>query len=209
MNNSVFGNTMENIRKRVDIRLVSGGEKGEKKVEKLAAKPSFEGCTIFHKNLVAMHMHKTSLVFNKPVYLGMYILDLSKTLMYDSHYRYTKPKYGDKAKLLFTATDSLAHEITTDDFFRRYMRRRLWVIRQVASSRPTLVFDVKWGVLTSCTERKKILTFFILKCNCWIQVLDVMLKVGIDGCQNKVNGNWDENKSIFLLSFVSTSRSQA
>ena len=125
MNNSVFGNTMENIRKRVDIRLVSGGEKGEKKVEKLAAKPSFEGCTIFHKNLVAMHMHKTSLVFNKPVYLGMYILDLSKTLMYDSHYRYTKPKYGDKAKLLFTATDSLAHEITTDDFFRRYMRRRL------------------------------------------------------------------------------------
>ena len=63
-------------------------------------------------------MTKTKLYFNKPVYLGMSILDLSKSLMYDFHYNYIKTKYEDKAKLLFTDTDSLAYEITTKDFYK-------------------------------------------------------------------------------------------
>ena len=63
-------------------------------------------------------MKKTKLYFNKPVYLGMSILDLNKSLMYDFHYNYIKTKYGNNAKLLFTNTDSLAYEIKTKDFYK-------------------------------------------------------------------------------------------
>ena len=114
MNNSVFGKTMENIRSRVDIKLVNN----KKQAEKLSAKPNFNHCNIFSEDLVAIHMKKTKSVFNKPVYLGMCILDLSKILMYDFHYNYIKQKYGDKAKLLFTDTDSLMYEIQMEDFYK-------------------------------------------------------------------------------------------
>ena len=114
MNNSVFGKTMENIRNRVDIRLVTR----ESQAKKLTCKPNYQHHTIFCENLTAVHMKKVKLYFNKPVYLGMSILDLSKTLMYDFHYNYIKPKYGERAKLLFTDTDSLAYEIQTEDFYR-------------------------------------------------------------------------------------------
>ena len=104
---------MENIRNRVDVKLVNDKEQAEK----LTAKPNFNHCNIFCEDLVAIHMKKTRYVFDKPVYLGMCILDLSKTLMYDFHYNYMKQKYGDKAKLLFTDTDSLMYEIETPDFY--------------------------------------------------------------------------------------------
>ena len=64
-------------------------------------------------------MKKTKLYFNKPaVYLGMSILDLSKSLMYVFHYNYIETKYWDKAKLLFNDTDSLAYEIKTKDLYK-------------------------------------------------------------------------------------------
>ena len=113
MNNAFFGKTMESIRNRVDIKLVTD----EKKAERLAAKPNFKHCNIFSEDLIAIHMNKTFLTFNKPIYLGMCILELSKTLMFDFHYNYIKKKYGDKAKLLFTDTDSLMYEIRTEDFY--------------------------------------------------------------------------------------------
>ena len=93
MNNSVFDKTMENIRNRVDIKLVND----KIKAEKLAAKPNFDHSNILSEELVAIHMKKTKLDFNKTVYLGMCILDLSNTVMYDVHYNYIKKKYGDKA----------------------------------------------------------------------------------------------------------------
>ena len=114
MNNSVFGKTMENIRNRVNIKLVDTGEQ----FKKLAAKPNYESRKIFNENLVSVHMKKTSLTMNKPVYLGMSILDLSKTVMFDFHYKYIKPKYGKQAKLLFTDTDSFLYEIQTEDFYK-------------------------------------------------------------------------------------------
>ena len=114
MNNSVFGKTMENIRNRVNVKLVNS----EEKFKKLVAKPNFLSRKIFNENLVSVHMKKTSLTMNKPVYLGMSILDLSKTLMYDFHHGYIKPKYGSRAKLLFTDTDSFLYEIQTEDFYK-------------------------------------------------------------------------------------------
>ena len=114
MNNSVFGKTMENIRNRVDVKLVNN--RGA--AEKLSAKPNFEKATIFDEGLVAIHMKRTKLKFNKPVYCGMAILDLSKSLMYDFHYGYILPKYGKNQKLLFTDTDSLCYEIETEDFYK-------------------------------------------------------------------------------------------
>ena len=114
MNNSVFGKTMENIRNRVNIKLTTTGEQ----FKKLTAKPNYESRKIFNENLVSVHMKKTSLTMNKPVYLGMSILDLSKTLMFDFHYKYIIPKYGNKAKLLFTDTDSFLYEIQTEDFYK-------------------------------------------------------------------------------------------
>ena len=118
MNNSVFGKTMENIRNRVNVKLVNTGEQ----FKKLTAKPNYESRKIFNENLVSVHMKKTSLTMNKPVYLGMSILDLSKILMYDFHYRYIKTKYGNRAKLLFTDTDSLLYEIQTEDFYKDISR---------------------------------------------------------------------------------------
>ena len=82
MNKSVFGKTMENIKNRVDIHLVTD----EKQASKFISKPNYNCRTIFCDNLAAIHMKKTHLVFNEPVYLGMCILDLSKTLMYEFHY---------------------------------------------------------------------------------------------------------------------------
>ena len=114
MNNAVFGKTMENIRNRVNVKLVSSGDQLKKEI----AKPNYESRKIFNENLVSVHLKTISLTMNKPVYLGMSILDLSKIIMYDFHYEYIKPKYGDKAKLLFTDTDSFLYEIQTEDFYK-------------------------------------------------------------------------------------------
>ena len=114
MNNSVFGKTIENIRKRQNIKLVDS----RKKALKLVSQPNFERATIFDKNFIAVHMKRTEVKFDKPVYVGQAILDLSKTLMFDFHYNYIRKKYHNKAELLFTDTDSLMYEIRTEDFYK-------------------------------------------------------------------------------------------
>ena len=108
MNKSLFRKTLENIRNMVDIRLISSNKVAKKLAKLCQIMPNYDRCTIFDENLIAVHMKKTKLYFSKPVYLGMIILDLSKSLMYDFHYNYIKIKYGDKTKLLFTDTDSRA-----------------------------------------------------------------------------------------------------
>ena len=118
MNNSVFGKTMENLRKRQDIKLVTDKEK----LLKWASKPSFIRSKIFNEDLVAIHKIKPTLTLNRPAYAGMCILDLSKTLMYDFHYNYIKSQYGGKARLLFTDTDSLTYEIEADDVYQDFWK---------------------------------------------------------------------------------------
>ena len=94
MNNSVFGKTMENIRNRVNVQLVCSMEKAQK----LIAKPNLKHWVRFDENLIDVHLKRTKMIYNKPVYCGMSILDISKTLIFDFHYRYITPKYGRKAK---------------------------------------------------------------------------------------------------------------
>lgn len=112
MNNSVFGKTMENLRKRTDIRLVHNA----KTMKKLCAKPSFKTFKIFNSDLAGVHLMQTKIVLNRPIYVGASVLDLSKVLMYDFHYNYMREKYNT-VKLLFTDTDSLCYEVHTDDIY--------------------------------------------------------------------------------------------
>ena len=114
MNNSVFGKTMENIRNRVDIKLINNREKAKK----LCSKPNYKHCNPICEGLVAIHMTKTHLTMVKPIYVGATILDLSKIPMYNFHYNYFKPKYGDKATLMLMDTDSFIYRVETEDIYK-------------------------------------------------------------------------------------------
>ena len=116
MNNSVFGKTMENLRKRVDIRLVTN----EKKLDKLTSKPTYVSSKIFNENLMAVHKVKETLTLNRPAYVGMCILDLSKMLMYNFHHNYIKKKCNNRARLLFTDTDNLTYEKEAEDVYKDF-----------------------------------------------------------------------------------------
>ena len=113
MNNAVFGKTMENMRKHRDIKLVTT----DKKRNQLVSEPNYHTTKYFSENLLAIEMKKTKVKMNKPVYLGMSILDISKTLMYEFWYDYIKPKYQDRAKLCYMNTDSFVIYVKTEDFY--------------------------------------------------------------------------------------------
>ena len=115
MNNSVFGKTMENIRKHRTIKLKNNQEAYLKAV----MKPNFKSGTLFGTNLMGCEMGKIKVVMNEPVYLGQAILDLSKIVMYEFHYDYMKWKYDDdKLTLCYMDTDSLMYDIETGDFYK-------------------------------------------------------------------------------------------
>ena len=118
MNNSVFGKTMENLRKRVDIKLVRTDGTENEKIRKIIAKPNFNRRVKFSDELPAIHVNKTKLTLNKPIYVGFSVLDLSKHLMYDWYYNKLKKKYGENCTLLYTDTDSLLVDIKTNDIYK-------------------------------------------------------------------------------------------
>ena len=108
INNSVFGKTMENVRKHRDIKLVTT----EEKAIKLVSEPNYHTTKHFSDIMLA-----TEVKMNKLLYLGMSILDISKTLIYEFWYDYVKAKYKDKTKLCYMNTDSFVINIFTEDFF--------------------------------------------------------------------------------------------
>ena len=114
MNNSVFGKTMENVRNHRDIKLVTT----DKRWNQLVSDPNYHTSKQFSENLFAIEMEKTKVKMNKPVYLGMSILDISKTIIYEFWYDYIKQKYQDNAKLCYKDTDSIIIHIKTEDFYR-------------------------------------------------------------------------------------------
>ena len=114
MNNSVYGKTMENLRKRIKVRLVNNA----KDYKIWISRPSFVSQKISSKNFVAIHEIKAVVALDKPIYVGFNILYLSKLLMYEFHYKFIKRKYD--AMLLFTDTDSLVYEIKTNDVYEDF-----------------------------------------------------------------------------------------
>jgi len=113
MNNLVFGKTMENLRKCLDMKIVRSWEKD--KIRRLVASPSYARHEIFRNDMGGIHMYKSRVYLDKPVYTGMTILEKSKILMYDFFYNQMKSRYREKCELIYTDTDSLLTEIKTDD----------------------------------------------------------------------------------------------
>lgn len=109
-----LGKTLEDVKKFLNIRLVVRPEI----LRKLVSKPSFKRIEIFNQDLVAVENLKTNVLLNRPIYTGFVILDLAKMAMADFHYNVMKKRYGDRIRLLYTDTDSLAYEVFTDDFYK-------------------------------------------------------------------------------------------
>ena len=114
MNNAVFGKTMENVRKHRDIKLV----KTDCKRNKLVSEPNYHTMKLIEENLSIIEMKKVKVKMNKPIYLGLSILEISKIIIYEIWYDYMKRKYGDMVKLCYTDTDSLVMTIKTKDVYK-------------------------------------------------------------------------------------------
>ena len=115
MINSVYGKTMENLRKRINVRLVNN----EKDFLKYTSRPTYITHKIFGKDYAAIHEIKPVLILNKPIYIGITVLNLSKWKMYDFHYNFIKKNFD--AELLFTDTDSLTY-IKSKDVYEEFFK---------------------------------------------------------------------------------------
>ena len=118
MINIVYGKTMENLQKRMNVRLVNN----EKDFLKYTSKPTHVTHKIFGKNYAAIQEIKPTLMLNKPIYVRFTVLELSKWLMYGFHYNFIKQHFD--AELLFTDTDSLTHEIKSEDIYEEFFKHK-------------------------------------------------------------------------------------
>ena len=114
MNNAVFGKAIKNVRKHRHFKLVTT----ERRRNYLVSEPNYHTTKFFTENLLAIEMRKTQILMNKPVYLGLSILDLSKTVIYEFWYDYVKPKYGENAKLCYMDKGSFIVHVKPDDIYK-------------------------------------------------------------------------------------------
>ena len=114
MSNAVFGKTMENVRKHRDIKLVTT----DKRRNRLVSEPNYHTTKWFSENLLVIEMKKAKVKMNKPIYLGLSILEISNTLMHEFWYDYLKPKYNDNVKLCYMDTDSFIMRNKREDFYK-------------------------------------------------------------------------------------------
>ena len=113
---SVYGKTMENLRKSINVRFVNN----EKDFLKYTSRPTYVTHKLFNKYFAAIHEIKQVLVLNKPIYVGFTVLDLSNWLMYYFHYNFIKN--NSNAELLFTDTDSLTYEIKSENIYKEFYK---------------------------------------------------------------------------------------
>ncbi|KYN21235.1 hypothetical protein ALC57_06399, partial [Trachymyrmex cornetzi] len=118
MNNAVFGKTTENVRNHVDVKLLTKWDGAEAMI----AKPNFHSRSVFAENLIAVEMRKLEVKFDKPIYVGMCILDISKVCLYEFHYGYMSSMFQDKCKILYTDTDSLIYRVECEDVYETMKR---------------------------------------------------------------------------------------
>ena len=144
MNNAVFGETMENVRKHRDIKLVTT----DKRRNRLVSEPNYHTSKWFSENLLANEMKTAKVKMNKPIYLGLPILEISKTLMHEFWYDYMKPKYGDNVRLCYMDTDSFIMHIKTEDFYED-------IANDVEKRFDTSIYEVNKPLPTGKNKKKQ------------------------------------------------------
>ena len=112
-NNQLYGKSMECLRKRCDVEIITNKERARKVVNS----PNFERSMVINDNTLAMLKNKNKLLLNKHIQVGFAILELSKLLLYKFHYNYVKNKFGDNIDLVYSDTDSLVYDIRTEDLY--------------------------------------------------------------------------------------------
>ena len=110
----LYNAVYENVRKHKDIKLVTTNDRRKR----LVSQPNYHTSKHFSEDLMAIEMRKTSVLMNKPIYIGQTFLDFSKILMYDFWYGYLKPMYKNNIKLCYMDTDSFIFHVKTDDFYK-------------------------------------------------------------------------------------------
>ena len=202
MNNAVFGKTMRNIRNHRDIKLVTT----DKKRNKLVSEPNYHTINYISEDLSIIEMNKTKVKMNKPIYLGLSTLDISKILMYEFWYHYTKPKYNDNVKLCYIGTDSLIMNIKTNDFYKdiandvekRFDTSNYEVNRPLPTGKNKKVI----GLMKDELGRKKITEFVTLRPKAYSYLTDDGKEdkkaKGTKKCVIKIMIKFDDYKNCLL-----------